>query len=769
MQMLTSTQKLLRQRSLFSSLIPLLALFLGLGSVQTASAQLTGYVSNNVTIVAQRTAASPSTTTDYDGTAADPVVNPAFQGTDLGGGNGFSLSGGTLTLSAAFGDISTAATRPVLSAKVSYRVYLANSTAQLPGFSDVVLSRVAGSSDTNPKFTNTSANVNLLTQPAVLGGGTYKVEIQFSGTRQATSNPSGAPVSFSDPLYTATFIVTPPLNAPPGSTTTWVGGAAGAPNDWLTAANWSNGVPSARANAIIPSPPRPNAPILNNNTADYSVKNLTLQIQDPANAFTTRGLVRITTATLKIYGDVANGGNGILATTDAPGTLADPLSASAIIVFAGSDQKIDQGRFANLIIQNNKVDQATGAITPNTVQAIKSNFGVLEIPGSLQFANNANVLLRSTVSDLSGNLSLDTGGNENVDLKNTGSVLGETNTAFMQGILKVQRPVNTGVKETFGGVGIDITILGSTTAGVGQITRATGATFSPVMYSGATRPVSVKRSFGVSFSGLQQGFNADVVFHYNNNADDLNTNRDGFLQIFRTTSNATFQRLGGIDIPDPTSYPGNGGTVEVMGLNSINTLTLADYERNPLPVTLISFSAKRVGTDAVMTWETASELNNKGYNVQVSTDGNTFRTIGFVASESVNSTTAKTYSFTDTEMNKVGVRYYRLQQVDVDGKTALFAPRAVTFEGRATASGVLAYPNPFTNEVRLNLTSATEGNGLVRITDMTGRLIGQRQVALIKGANDVEVSNVYDLKSGLYMMNVTLPNGETKNLKVVKQ
>ena len=767
MQTLIFTQKLLRQRSFLSFIIPLLALFLGLGATQAVSAQ--GYVFSNVNIIAQTTSTATSSTTLYYG-KRNVLGQIPFNGAALGGTSGGvaipfdPANGGVLTLNAASFRTSAANT-PSSTTIYQYRVYLAG-TAVLPSYSIVNLADQGNGID----FANPAAGVNLLTQPGVLGGGNYIVEIQ---ARYTDNDPLNNFPSYSDPSATsgnmATFSLVSPAVTPVGGTTTWVGGATGAPNDWLTAANWNNGVPSARANAIIPSPPRPNAPILNNNTADYSVKNLTLQIQDPANAFTTRGLVRITTATLKIYGDVANGGNGILATTDAPGTLADPLSASAIIVFAGSDQKIDQGRFANLIIQNNKVDQATGAITPNTVQAIKSNFGVLEIPGSLQFANNANVLLRSTVSDLSGNLSLDTGGNENVDLKNTGSVLGETNTAFMQGILKVQRPVNTGVKETFGGVGIDITILGSSTAGVGQITRATGATFSPVMYSGATRPVSVKRSFGVSFSGLQQGFNADVVFHYNNNADELNTNRDGFLQIFRTTSNATFQRLGGIDIPDPTSYPGNGGTVEVMGLNSINTLTLADYERNPLPVTLISFSAKRVGTDAVMTWETASELNNKGYNVQVSTDGNTFRTIGFVASESVNSTTAKTYSFTDTEKNKVGVRYYRLQQVDVDGKTALFAPRAVTFEGRATASGVLAYPNPFTNEVRLNLTSATEGNGLVRITDMTGRLIGQRQVALIKGANDVEVSNVYDLKSGLYMMNVTLPNGETKNLKVVKQ
>ncbi|MET4073964.1 T9SS type A sorting domain-containing protein [Hymenobacter sp. UYCo722] len=780
MQNLNFTPKLLRQRRFLSFLLPLFALFIGLGSSQSAFAQ--GPAIDDVELIlSQRpVSASSVTTVHYAGSGAldapytgytklgSASPTPATPAPPLGTYDADPSSNSSLTLSGSSLVAEPISVRGVpanpIAARLRYRVYLNGVPTNTTTLSGILALNNAGPFPTFPSSTlfNATTGVNLLSN--LPSGGNYTLEANFEvdysngTTLTAVGNP-----------YTATFDVTKPAVAPPGSSTTWIGGAPAGPNNWLLPENWSNGVPSARSSAIIPSPPRPNPPILNDKLADYSVKNLTLQIQDPANAFTTRGIVRVTTATLKIYGDVANGGNGILATTDAPGTVADPLSASAIIVFAGSDQKIDQGRFANLIIQNNNVDQATGAITVNPVQATKSLFGLLEVPGSLQFASNTSAILRCTVSDINGNLLLDTGGNENVDLKNTGVVTGETNTAFVLGILKVQRNVTPGVKETFGGVGVDITILGSATPGVGQITRATGATFSPIVFSGATRPVSIKRSFGVSFSGLQQGFNADVVFHYNNNAEELNTNRDGFLNMYRTTSGSTFSNLGGVNKPDPTTYPGNGGTVEVFGVNNINTITLADYERNPLPVTVSEFDVKRTGNDAVVTWATAQEINNKGFNVQVSTDAKNYRNIGFVASETPNSTSSRSYSFIDTEKNKVGVRYYRLQQVDTDGKSTFFSPRAVTFEGRATEAGIVAYPNPYTSELRVGLNSAVSGNGFVRITDMTGRVVSQQVLPVTIGSNDLLLDNMNGLKNGMYLLNLTLPSGEIKTMKVVKQ
>nr|WP_230678955.1 T9SS type A sorting domain-containing protein [Hymenobacter properus] len=213
-------------------------------------------------------------------------------------------------------------------------------------------------------------------------------------------------------------------------------------------------------------------------------------------------------------------------------------------------------------------------------------------------------------------------------------------------------------------------------------------------------------------------------------------------------------------------------TVTRADLNSLPafTLTLGD-KLNPLPVSLASFDAKRAGVNAEITWKTATERNNKGYEVQVSTNGSDFRTLGFVAGAG-NSSTAKSYTFLDVEKNKAGDRYYRLRQIDNDGKESYYGPRVVNFSGNVTEdAAVLAYPNPFSSADQLHLTlqSASAGKGSVMVTDMTGRTVRQQPLELGAGSNDVTVERLNDLKAGVYMVRITQPNGQAQSLKVVKQ
>ena len=608
MQTLNFTPKLLRQRRFLSFLLPLFALFVGLGSPQTAFAQI---YDDAVTFATQPTG-SPSTNQSFKGKALDapyaaypqlgdnsstPAVSPPFLGTyDFNGASALTLTGA---------DIATpAAGRPAAtSAQTVFRVFLSSATAAQ--IAAVPFVQVA-MTNRGPLPSFPSANLfqksdgpnNLLA--GLISGGSYTIQIQFQ-----TYDATGALLEGDKPnYYTATFAVTAPPVTPPGGTTTWIGGNTsdpnpgmpGGPNDWNKAANWTNGVPTALSDAIIPVPARPQPPILNVNTQDYSVRNLTIQ----GNSITFRGILRVTTATLKIYGNVINGGNGILATTDAPGTTIDPNSASSFIVFAGGNQTIDQGRFANVKVDNNIVTaDASGnpVITPSATPVIKSLFGTLDIPSTLYFFPGVNAVVRTSSLDASGNPALDQNGGAVVNLNTTGVVTGETTTASVLGLLKASRTIVIGQKNTFGNIGIDITIFGTSDGSATQqgfITRATGLAYSPVTTGTGPRPQSVKRVFGNSFTGIQAGFNADVVFHYLNSTstingryDELNTNVEGRLEMFRTTSGSTFTRLGGTNVVDPggpDSYPGNAGTVEAHGLSSINTLTLADFTTNPLPL-----------------------------------------------------------------------------------------------------------------------------------------------------------------------------------------
>jgi hypothetical protein len=237
---------------------------------------------------------------------------------------------------------------------------------------------------------------------------------------------------------------------------------------------------------------------------------------------------------------------------------------------------------------------------------------------------------------------------------------------------------------------------------------------------------------------------------------------DLFLYV-STSGGNQFGQLGrdGLDV-----------ATNVLTKNNVTvfaTFTLGDRTA-PLPVTLVGFDAKRVGADAVITWETASELNNRGYEVQVSTDGREFRTVGTVAVTSPNSVMLRNYRYVDTEANKAGTRYYRLRQIDLDGKTTDFAPKALLFDGKiGTEPKLAAFPSPFSNELSLDVYTAAAGEAKVAMMDLTGRIIREQKATLTTGTNQVKLEGIQSLKAGIYVVRMVLPTGIVQSTKVVKQ
>ncbi|MBF9222629.1 T9SS type A sorting domain-containing protein [Hymenobacter ruricola] len=760
MQTLTFTQKLLRQRSFFSFLLPLLAIFAALGSSQKVSAQ--AYAFSNLTLTARTTSAATSSTNTYY-VRRTSTSQPLFAGTALGGTSGGSAvkfdpaNGGVLTLDASAIQAAGAGSPsglPITSANLFYRVYLVGTGAgQMPSYS------VANLADqgNNTNFANNSINVNLLTQPQVLGGGDYAVEIYFvytyndpvDGPTQVQSPGSGTAIAF--------FSLVSPAVTPPGGSTTWISTTS---NDWTLAANWSNGVPTRFSDAIIPEKNSTNTntvtpALLNPDPNLYEVRTITLN--GTSNA--TRALLRIgqTTgggtigATLNVYGDLNTFSGGILAAQTGANGVPNP-ALNSTIALKGGDQVI-RGllEIADIRIEGTGVKAVVNAINASNVFVFSP--GVSAIVRTV--SEN-----RNPVTGVS-TYPLNTTKTSNVNLKSTGVLLGETNTAFIEGVALADRNLQAGVTQTFGNIGVDITPNRDITGPTVQITRTVGDPLSGPIGNNA-RPV--KRQYGVSGDVNNAPTLSTVVFHYLDRPDELNGNDENNLVLFRTANNGIpYDPLGG-----QVNTAANTVTRDFVA--NINTITLGD-KNNPLPVTLTSFEAKKVGTNALLTWQSANERNNKGYNVQVSTDGKSFRTLGFVSSESPNSTTQREYSYTDVQEGKTGIRYYRLEQVDLDGKTAQFAARAVNFGGKAAESTAVAYPSPLNSgdQLRLALGAGLAGTGQIRVLDMTGRTVSTQSVDLEIGANDVEVARMGELKAGIYMVNVTLPSGETKKMKVVKQ
>ncbi|MCE7066974.1 T9SS type A sorting domain-containing protein [Dyadobacter sp. CY326] len=128
-----------------------------------------------------------------------------------------------------------------------------------------------------------------------------------------------------------------------------------------------------------------------------------------------------------------------------------------------------------------------------------------------------------------------------------------------------------------------------------------------------------------------------------------------------------------------------------MGNVQASILTLKGLVSLILPVTLSRFSAKP--TDASRTlieWETTDEVQNEGFEIQKSTDALTFHKIGWMDGQGTSKQT-KRYSFTDENANTTS--YYRLKQIDFDGKFTMSRIVVVVPENESITH-LNAFPNP---------------------------------------------------------------------------
>lgn len=178
-------------------------------------------------------------------------------------------------------------------------------------------------------------------------------------------------------------------------------------------------------------------------------------------------------------------------------------------------------------------------------------------------------------------------------------------------------------------------------------------------------------------------------------------------------------------------------------------ITISNIEITPLPVELVSFSVKRDVKGAKLMWKTASELDNKGFEVQVSTDSRTFAAIGFVESKVGTTSLRQEYSFLDTKAVS-GTRYYRLKQTDLDGTTSLSPVRAIVLDG--DNSTVAAYPNPFSDVVTVKLTGTESRQVRATLTDAMGKVM--LETVEETAGNSISVNTHSISTSGMYMLHI---------------
>ena len=215
------------------------------------------------------------------------------------------------------------------------------------------------------------------------------------------------------------------------------------------------------------------------------------------------------------------------------------------------------------------------------------------------------------------------------------------------------------------------------------------------------------------------------------------------------TGNNNFVSIGSFSLT-----PSISTTTEVATINTKPSSAISYYFKpGVLPVTLEYFTVTKEKEKHILQWKTLNEINNKQFNVQRSNNGNDFSTIAtqLAYSQTGNTNTIKIYK-TEDDMPLKGTNYYRLEQIDNDGKKSYST--IISIKNSITNWATLnIYPNPVVNHLQLQLhlnNSATVG---ISINDVYGKQLFQQTTSCQTADNLINIP-VQNLPAGNYFIKV---------------
>jgi type IX secretion system substrate protein len=201
------------------------------------------------------------------------------------------------------------------------------------------------------------------------------------------------------------------------------------------------------------------------------------------------------------------------------------------------------------------------------------------------------------------------------------------------------------------------------------------------------------------------------------------------------------------------------GTFSVGGSGA--DLTSCNFPVSVLPVVWENFSVTlQDNHSVVINWVVSRQTDNKEYNVERSSDGKNWSSIGVVANED-SYTASQSYSLTDANPLS-GNNYYRIRQDDINGKVSYSAIKTVNAESTAK---VAVWPNPAKNIINIQQENSS---GMHNINAEIFNQSGQK-VASGLLHNGINTVNIESLPAGYYIVHIDVSNGEKYNQKIIKQ
>jgi hypothetical protein len=332
-------------------------------------------------------------------------------------------------------------------------------------------------------------------------------------------------------------------------------------------------------------------------------------------------------------------------------------------------------------------------------------------------------------------------------------------------------PGNTGANPTFVVDSVNLTTTSnpetSTLAFIGSTDQdaifALGRYWNVYTHTPLTSPVNIRffynpadtasvYSSAVSFKNIFSLSNMSNLEWFKTVGDPFNF--DSLTATPTPTVKGPFVTLtpvyGTIGVTSYAEFDGvtsfSGGTGVYIISNTIVTL----------PVIINPFTGRRVNQTTVLSWGTQSESNTDRFEIQRSTDGNTWLNVGQIPAAG-NSSTPLSYQYIDTMSLQSGNGlYYRLKLVYKDGQDTYSGVVLVQANGNIAVIPQLLkiVPNPFGSEIEIACTLPGSAPAEVQLLDMTGAILLRQQYAVAKGSNVFTLTNLGGLAKATYIVRV---------------
>jgi trimeric autotransporter adhesin len=207
---------------------------------------------------------------------------------------------------------------------------------------------------------------------------------------------------------------------------------------------------------------------------------------------------------------------------------------------------------------------------------------------------------------------------------------------------------------------------------------------------------------------------------------------------------------------NPTNLSNNNCAVN--NAEDIFTITV-NTTCDVLPAQLLQFTATAEQEKNVLRWISSSEENLQQYEIEKSTDGIHFNTIGVQAARSTGGSVQESYMFIDAQQQDEGKVYYRLKMTAVADKTHKYSNVVTLATVNSSVFKLQKVVNPFSKQVNYVIEAPAKEQLDVALLDAAGRTMQQGKIIVNKGTNSLTMYLTTPLQKGVYILSISTSTG----------